>query len=175
MAVSPDEKAYLGSISVKVQTPDFTIRGKENVREFRRRMREAHEEGIEEGRGILQDVLYEKEIFDTGNLIESVSSRLFIRTTDVFEGSVHFVNPGKEYAYFIEHGRGPGYPPPIEKMLDWGERKGMNIWHILNIRAKIGRVGTDPKPFMGEAEERITDNYNRIIDRAVERFRDRMK
>lgn len=175
MAVDSKDKAYLGSISVRVQTPDFTIRGKENLREFRRQMRAAHEQGIEEGRDILQDVLYEEEIFDTGTLIDSVASRLFTRTTDVFQGSVHFNNPGKEYAYFVEHGRGAGLPPPIDKMIEWGERKNMSIWHILNIRAKIARVGTKPKPFMGKAERRITENYNRIVDNAVERFRNRMK
>ena len=114
MALTNGDKAYLGSISVKVQTPEFAVRGRENIREFRRQMREAHEQGIEEGRDILQDVLYDRQIFDTENLIESVASKLFNRTSDIFSGTVHFNNPAKEYAYFVEHGRGEGLPPPMD-------------------------------------------------------------
>jgi hypothetical protein len=171
MAIAEEDKAYLGGISVQVKTPNFTIRGRETLRAFRRDMRVAHSQGIEEGRDILQDVLYEEEIFDTGTLISSVASRLFIRTTEIFEGTVHFNNPGKQYAYFVEHGRGAGLPPPIEAMKEWGKRKGMTLIHILRIRRKIADEGTRPHPFMSEASRRITDNYNKIVDRAVERFR----
>ncbi len=170
-----ERKSYLGGISVKVQTPDLTIRGREHLREFRRQMRAAHKKGLEQGQEILQDVLYEDKIFDTKTLINSVTQRLFIRTTDVFEGDVHFRKPGSEYAYFIEHGRSgspdPAHRPPLDKMIAWGSRKGLTIEHVIAIRNKIGKRGITARPFMDKAARRIQINYDRIIDRAVEKFR----
>lgn len=166
-----DGKAYLGSIKASVKTPDFTVRGKKNIAEFRRRMRVAHEAGIDKGVETLSSILRGKKYLDTGTLADSVARRLFIKSSDVFSGDVHFNEPGKEYAYFVEHGRGPGFPPPFKKMVSWGKRKGLTFEHTMAIRTKIGLAGTKPRPFMDKAERRIVANYNKIVEKAVEKFR----
>lgn len=168
------DKAYLGDIKARVVVPDFKISGKKRVAEFRRQMRAAHEKGIDQGVGILQGILLGEKYFDTGKLGRSVARRLFVSSTDVFLGNVHFNQPGKEYDYFVEHGRGPGFPPPVAKMKAWGRRKGLTFEHAMAIRAKIGREGTKARPFMAKAAKRIQANYQKIVDRAVERFRKKL-
>jgi hypothetical protein len=167
---SHDEKSYLGGVSVKVKTPDLDIKGKKQVAEFRRAMRLAHTQGISEGEDILKEILEDKGIEDTGDLIESVSHKLFIKTDDIFEGDVHFNHPGKEYAYFVEHGRKAGLPPPIGVMTEWAERHGIDYTGAMKIRAKIGRKGTKPRPFFSKAQRRIQSNYQKVVDRAIKRF-----
>lgn len=164
------DKAYVGNIKIAVAIPDMQIRGREELRRFRAAMRVAHDEGIREGRQILSNILSSSKYYDTGTLFESVASRLFVRTEDIFQGSIHFNNPGKEYAYFVEHGRGPGLPPPAEKMKAWGARKGLSYEHTMAIRAKIAAKGTKPKPFMNRAEREIQENYNLIVSRALQLF-----
>jgi hypothetical protein len=169
------DKAYLGSIKTSVAVPSFEIKGKARIAEFRRQMRVAHEKGLNDGVKILRTILLGKKYFDTGKLSNSVARKLFIKSTEVFLGDVHFNEPGKEYAYFVEHGRGAGLPPPIAKMKAWGKRKGLTFEHTMAIRAKIARVGTQPRPFMAKAEEKIQTRYNAIVDKAVERFRKNIK
>lgn len=174
------DKAYLGSISVKVEVPDIQFKNREMLRDFRRYMREVHRQGVDEGRAILSRVLEERKIFDTGKLMRSVASRLFFRTEDIFSGGVHFNQPGKEYAYFVEHGRGPstqvndkGYPmlPPKEVITKWANRHGItSARHIFNIRRHIAEYGTKGKYFMEQAEREIQDNYNKLVARAVEKY-----
>lgn len=177
MASTDNEKKYLGAIGVSVAVPDFDLKGKARIAAFRRVMREAHEKGIREGREILQDILSTPKYMDTGTLMESVSSKLFIKTTDIFSGSIHFIGEGKEYAYFVEHGRKgtreePGnFAPPIAVMADWGERHGMSFEKAMAIRNKIKVYGTPARPFMDRAEKRIQANYKKIVDRAVNKFR----
>jgi hypothetical protein len=173
MAIQDGDKTYLGSIAVKVTTPEFAIEGKKALAEFRRQMNVAHRKGIEEGKAILEKVVRDERIFDTGKLLRSVSSMWFVKSTDIFSGTVHFANPGKEYAYFVEHGRGPGKPPPFSKMKAWGERKGIPYDKVMAIRSKIARVGTKPHPFFEKATEQVVNNYNKIVDRAVDKYRSR--
>jgi hypothetical protein len=167
-------KAYLGNVSVTVKTPDLTITGREQLREFRRQMRVVHEKGIIEGRLILRDILSAPKYYDTGTLMESVASRLFIKTTDVFEGSVHFNEPGREYAYFVDKGRRKGYPPPASKMLAWGRRKGLSYEEVMKIRNHIAYHGTKARPFFDKAQRRIQANYKKLVDKAITRFRKRV-
>src|SRR6185369_14893393 len=100
-----DDKAYLGSIGVKVEVPPIDFKNREELREFKRQMRLAHEQGIKEGKEILQSILSAKKYMDSGALMQSVASKLFVKSEDIFSGDVHFNQPGQEYAYFVEHGR----------------------------------------------------------------------
>ncbi len=181
-----EEKAYLGSIKVKVDVPNIEFRNRERLREFRRYMRGVHEQGIDKGRDILKRILRDKRAVDTGKLMRSVASRLFFRTTDIYSGDIHFNEPGKEYAYFVEHGRAPttkydeetGRPwlPPKEAITKWASRHGITSKrHIYNIRLHIALYGTEGKHFMDEAEREIQRNYSKLVDRAVEKYKRTIK
>lgn len=177
--VAPNEKAYLGAIQVSVKVPDITLKGREQLRRFRREMRLAHEAGLNAGVEVLRTILSAKKYFDTGTLRDSVARRLFVKTTDIFTGDVHFNSPGKEYAYFVEHGRGPGrvgddgrrIPPPFDKMVSWGERHGLSFEKTMAIRNKIAYHGVKARPFMAKAEREITKAYNSIVNKAVRQFK----
>lgn len=173
--VAAKDKVYLGNISVKVDIPDFTFQNREQLREFRRQLYAAHETGITKGVDILKRILSKKMFNDTGALRESVDKKLFRRTVDIFSGDVHFNKPGKDYAYFVEHGRGKGKQPPQDKMLEWGRRKGLTFGQVMFIRKKIGLFGTKEKPFMDEANRKIGESYSKIVDKAIAKFRQRIK
>lgn len=173
--VAAKDKAYLGNIGVKVDIPNFLFTNREQLREFRRTLYAAHQKGIKKGVDILQKILSRKKFFDTGALRDSVDKKLFRRTVDIFSGDVHFNKPGLEYAYFVEHGRGAGLPPPYTKMVEWGERKGLSYEKTMAIRNKIALKGTKARPFMDEATTKIEENYNKIVDAAIVRFIKRIK
>lgn len=59
-----------------------------------------------------------------------------------------------DYAYYVEHGRGPGKRPPAQNLYEWCYKhmkspsdKGAKTFSFLLAR-KIGREGTKPQPFL---------------------------
>lgn len=59
-----------------------------------------------------------------------------------------------DYAYYVEHGRGPGKQPPAQNLYEWCYKhmqgpteKGAKTFSFLLAR-KIGREGTKPQPFL---------------------------
>lgn len=136
---------------------------KEFVYKFKERMVAAHRRGVEDGVNILKKILGAKKYMDTGKLQGSVTNYLFKKATDSFSGTVEFTKPGIDYVYYVEHGRGPGKPPPYQTMVEWGKRKGMSIQKSLAIRNKIALYGTKARPFMDDATYRIHRNYEAVI------------
>ena len=52
-----------------------------------------------------------------------------------------------KYAYFVEHGRGPGKMPPEKPIKDWVKRHNISEDAVFPIRRKIGKEGTKAQPF----------------------------
>lgn len=51
-----------------------------------------------------------------------------------------------DYAGYIEYGRKPGKPPPVQSLVEWCRRHSMEGKEYVLAR-KIGRKGIKPRPF----------------------------
>lgn len=170
------DKAYIGSINVKVKTPDFNFKNREMLRAFKRKMRIAHTEALGESREILKRHIRDVDAVDTGKLLNSVASKLFVKNDEIFQGTVHFNAPGKEYAHFVDKGRGKGFMPPKAKFTAWAKRHGINNPRLIfYLRLRIAKRGTKGKKFMAPATREINRSYNKIINTAVNEFRRSIK
>ena len=60
-----------------------------------------------------------------------------------------------DYAYWVEHGRGPGKQPPIKNLVAWCIRHSMKgaEWALAK---KIARDGTKPHPFLTPLQNMTT-------------------
>lgn len=73
------------------------------------------------------------------------------------------------YSYFVEMGRGPGKPPPVDAIKKWARRKfgitGKELDSVAFLIArKIGKVGTVKHPFMfPAAESERRRHYERML------------
>jgi hypothetical protein len=81
--------------------------------------------------GRVQQLLKARQIYDTGELRKSVTSRV----TDDGTALVAIVTANQKYAEAVHEGRGPGKPPPVSVLVEWVLRK-----------ARQGRFSLDAKP-----------------------------
>lgn len=159
-----------------VKVPNLAQGNRDLLNKFRAHMKQAHIQGVNEGKDILRDVIEKKKIKASGKLLESVSRKHFVKNTDaLFTGTVHFIKPGSEYASVIDKGRPEGQtPPPWRAIQKWMRLKGMlpaTRWNAQIMANKIGNAGVPAKPFLREASERIGKNYEKIINKAVREFK----
>lgn len=82
-----------------------------------------------------------------------IMSHLELKRT-VTNDSIIIETDFPDYAYYVEHGRGPGKQPPAQNLYEWCYKhmqgpteKGAKTFSFLLAR-KIGREGTKPQPFL---------------------------
>lgn len=66
------------------------------------------------------------------------------KSRDVITIETHF----PPYAWFVEHGRKAGNPPPVEPIRKWCELHHLPEGSEWGLRLNIGRRGTKPHPFL---------------------------
>ena len=59
------------------------------------------------------------------------------------------------YAYWVEHGRGPGKMPPMGVLRNWMKIKGIDEAAEYPIRRKIAKEGTPARPFLSPLENMV--------------------
>jgi HK97 gp10 family phage protein len=116
-------------------------------------------------------------------LIEATARSIVPQDTRALMGSINHtisgaggslrgeVGPSTRYGFFVEHGRGPGKPPPVAAIEGWARRHGANPFLVARA---IGRRGTKPRPFMKPALEknlsRIQQEFAKIGAKVVARI-----
>lgn len=98
-----------------------------------------------------QNNLKEYDAIDTGQLLQSGSIRL---TED---GCV--VSYDINYADYIEYGTDPHWVP-IEPLIEWARHKGKDESFAYIVQKKIAKYGTDPKPYMRDAIDKVIHKYS---------------
>jgi hypothetical protein len=95
---------------------------------------------------------------DTRRLLGSINHKITGRGANL----TGRVGPSVRYAFFVEHGRRPGRPPPTDAIAGWARRHG--IPPFLVARA-IGRRGTRAQPFVAPSLTRNLGRIQRLFDR----------
>lgn len=102
-------------------------------------------------------------------LIEGAARPLAARDTGRLGGSISHtisgqgaaltgrVGPSVRYGFWVEHGRKPGRPPPIDAVQGWAKRHGVSPFAVARA---IARKGTKPRPFLVPA---FSKNRSHII------------
>lgn len=67
------------------------------------------------------------------------------------------IGPSAKQAYFAEHGRAPGRPPPIAAIEPWATAHGINAFVLAK---SIGRKGTKGKAFVAPS---LSQNLSKIV------------
>jgi len=71
------------------------------------------------------------------------------------------VGPSVRYAYWVEHGRKPGRPPPTDAIAGWARRHGANPFVVARA---IGRHGTRARPFVAPSYTRNRTRIKKIFE-----------
>jgi len=95
--------------------------------------------------------LQESETIDTGQLLQS--GELILRS----DGAT--VRYGINYADFVEYGTDPHWTP-IEPLIEWARRKGMDEGFAFAVQKKIAKFGTDPNPYARNAVDQVIKKYS---------------
>lgn len=101
--------------------------------------------------------LAEKATIGMGNLLKKslatpidsngIIGHLDLKVTRNGDTSITIETQFPDYAYFVEHGRGPGKMPPERPIKDWVKKHNISEDAVFPIRRKIGREGTKAHPF----------------------------
>lgn len=77
----------------------------------------------------------------------------------------------KGYAYFVEHGRAPGAPPPASSLQLWAKRYSHGEFDenrtAFLIAKSIGQKGTRPQPFLTPALAEVAPKAQDLMDRVL--------
>lgn len=165
-------------IRAVTKVPNIGLRGRELVREFRRKMREAHLEAREEGKRILSDAILASGFLRPIRLVKSVSA-VFVKDDNEkgFTTAIGFKKPGSEYAFFANYGSDPhrtfassGGKTMRQNLLSWARAKGVDeraVWHI---QKRIREEGTEGGHFIERATPKIEKAFERVARKKVREF-----
>ena len=91
----------------------------------------------------MQDELSKNGSLATGNLYQSINYNYQSSIENIL---VNFIS--EDYATFVEQGRQAGTYPPISKIMQWCEVKGLPDKAAFPIAKNIFKFGIKPKPFL---------------------------
>ena len=90
----------------------------------------------------------QNELSDNGSIAtaELLDSLTYDYRIDAEQIIMRFLSA--DYAKYVEKGRSAGKYPPVSKIQDWCEVKGINIKDSFAIAKHIYKFGIQPKPFI---------------------------
>lgn len=161
----------LASIAVSVKAK-IKFDTREQVRKFKQFIEPYHKQALEAAADAMRDAIVEKGAYTSGNLFESVSTKLFTRNTDALEGSVFFDKTASDYAFFVDQGRKSGKFPPIEKIKAWiGNFSGFTEGSEYAVAAKIAASGTKGKKFYALGKRKAMAAYRNTVKEGLKQYK----
>lgn len=85
---------------------------------------------------------------DTGNLRRTITHRVDSAPIPTFA----IIGTNAPYAIYVHEGRRPGKMPPVQALLGWARRHGVNPYVLARA---IGRRGIRGRPFLRNALQRM--------------------
>ena len=82
-------------------------------------------------------------------------------TTGRFQGKLESLAP---YAIFVHEGTKP-HMPPIDAIMPWAKKKGINPWAVA---MSIKKKGTKPNPFLQRAVDKTEADVEREFEDAID-------
>lgn len=139
--------------------------------------------------GIVRKHMARKKAISSGKTADSLYSRAFPRSGRHFEVITTFQDlDGTDSAFYVEHGRDPGKPPPYFKILAWAQSRELDLDYtkkkskkhgertsrrVRAIMAKIAKKGLKGKKFMEASRKEVHAKAEIILAREIRKLNGR--
>ena len=143
-------------VSVNIEIDDRKVR--EAFKRFPDRSRANFRRALETAGSMVERDAKRAAPVDQGSLRQSITTRM--------DGMTAIVEETTGYGKYVEFGRRPGTPPPIDRIERWAERRGIEPFVIAR---HIGRFGTKAQPFMEPSFQNNLRNIEYQMQSALRR------